>query len=457
MISKERPSSAQWTPARRVFTSFDRTYQAQADYFTPDRYSFWDDCASSNRYAMSRGAGLSYAAATFRESGTVVEHGRFNRLLDFDSARAVLEVEAGTTLGQIFDFSIRRGLFLGVQPGHPAITAGGCIGPDVHGKNQFRDGTFISCVESLRLFHPRHGILDLSAQQEPKLFRLTCGGYGLTGNILSARLRLTKAPSSTVAVRILPLDDIANLPEVFSDLAEKVDLLYSWHDFTARGRRFGSGFIVTGTFDKTSAPDSGKVLNRTYRAIDSSLARQMPISLWNRWSLPLFNRVYKLLSKRYGASRSISIYSFLFPVADKISYFHLFGKRGFHECQIILPVSTFGGFVDETRAYLNRHRVPVSLASAKLFRGSRELVRFTGDGICLALDFPHTREAVHLLDFLDNLMCDCCGWPNPIKDSRLSAAILARTYPEYDAFRRMLREFDPQRSYRSEMSDRLGL
>ena len=122
-----------------------------------------------------------------------------------------------------------------------------------------------------------------------------------------------------------------------------------------------------------------------------------------------------------------------------------------------MPASRFVDFTDAIRDYLRHHSVPISLASAKLFRGPRELLRFTGNGICLALDVPRIANAVPLLNFIDELMCECGGWPNLIKDSRLSADVVARTYPGYDTFRSKLREFDPQRMYRSEMSDRLGL
>ena len=129
----------------------------------------------------------------------------------------ILEVESGVTLGQIYRFATPRGLFLLVQPGHPKITVGGCIGADVHGKNQFRDGTFLNVVESLRLFHPSHGVLELSRSSNPDLFFLTCGGYGLTGNILTARLRLAPIPSSRIVLKTFP---VRNIYEFADDLAQ---------------------------------------------------------------------------------------------------------------------------------------------------------------------------------------------------------------------------------------------
>lgn len=448
--------SPKWPPGRRAFTSFDRGTTAEAHYFSPDRYSFWDEQESLGRGAISRGAGLSYAAASFRASGEVVEHSHFNRVLGFDSAQSIVEVEAGATLGRVFDFAAPRGLFLAVQPGHPNITIGGCIASDVHGKNQFRDGTFISRVQSLRLFHPGHGVLELSRENEPDLFHLTCGGYGLTGNIVSARIRLTPAPSTRVAVRIVPVADIFRLPEALLGLADRSDLLYSWHDFTARGSRFGSGHVVSGTFD--GPPEgAGDSPSRSFQSTDSFLARRLPVSLWNSWTTPIFNRLFDVVSQLPASSRSVPLYDFLFPVARKMSYFHFFGRRGFHEYQLVVPIAAFTKFVEGIRAYLNRRPLPISLASAKLFRGSRDLLRFTGDGICLALNLPRRAGTESFLSTLDELMVACDGWPNLIKDSRLSAGTVSSAYPDYETFRRRRREFDPKRLYRSELSDRLDL
>jgi decaprenylphospho-beta-D-ribofuranose 2-oxidase len=451
------PTTPRPLPGNRDYTSFDRGYRAQTGCFIPDRYSFWDSGPSASPPPISRGAGLSYAAASFAHAGATVEHRFFNRLLDFDSSTHVLEVESGVTLGQVYDFAIGHNLYLPVQPGHPNITVGGCIAPDVHGKNAFRDGTFLSQIESLRLFHPQHGILELNRSQHPDLFRLTCGGFGLTGNILSARLRLARA-GHAIELRVLPCDDIRAMPVALADAAAAADLVYTWHDFTALATNFGRGFLVTGSFVETNGPDDdGRLQSRARKAIDSSPLHHIPFSLWNRWTAPPFNLLYGELSRRWGTRKQISIYEFLFPVANKALYFHLFGRVGFHECQLLIPATGFSHFLEQLRGYLKRRRLPIALASGKLFRGPRELLRFAGDGICLALDFPRTAEGRAFAEFLDRTMLESGGWPNLIKDSRLSADVVAAAYPEYDRFRRQLREFDPLRSYRSELSERLAL
>jgi decaprenylphospho-beta-D-ribofuranose 2-oxidase len=442
-----------WTSEALRFRSFDGGVSVESQCFSPDRYRFWVTGADA---AISRGAGLSYAPASFSKNIPTVSHRHFDRLLDFDSSSNVLEVEAGISLGQIYQFASPRGLFLPVQPGHPKITAGGCIGADVHGKNQFRDGTFLSVVESLRLFHPGHGILNLSRSQNPDLFQLTCGGYGLTGNILTARLRLASAVSSRMQLSTTPIGNIEDLVDALPHATERNELVYSWHDFTARGQSFGRGVLISGRFQS-----GGKALpapnNRTDNGNLDSAPLGLPFSFFNRFSTRLFNRLYYTALRSGPLTKELSLYEFLFPVRNKELYFHLFGTRGFHECQIVIKTKRFGAFVAEIRRRLETHPVAVTLASAKLFRGRRDLLRFTGDGICLALDFPRNEAGTKFAAFLDDLMIAHGGWPNLVKDSRLTQRVAAATYPEYELFRGRLLALDPQRRYRSELSERLGL
>ena len=88
----------------------------------------------------------------------------FNRILDFCPTSGTIEVEPGIRLGELFAFSVPRGYLLSIMPGHPSITVGGCIGCNVHGKNQHREGNFENAVEALTVFHPEHGEQALFAK-----------------------------------------------------------------------------------------------------------------------------------------------------------------------------------------------------------------------------------------------------------------------------------------------------
>ncbi|HLQ38448.1 MAG TPA: FAD-binding oxidoreductase [Planctomycetota bacterium] len=435
--------------------SFDGGVRIATRHCRPDRLAFWDDPDRDTR-RIARGAGLSYAAASFSADAISTDHRSFDRILGFDAAGKTLEVEAGIALGKVYEFLAPRGFYLAVQPGHPSITIGGCIATDVHGKHQARDGTFEGHVRSLRLFHPDHGVLELSREQEPSLFELTCGGYGLTGDILSAKLAVVQLAAPRVLVTTTPLPDIRALPEALASASARADQLYSWHDFTARGDRFGHGYLIEGRWVTDRATEVHRP-RPWHSRLDADNRGAFRLGCFNRLTTRPFNALYQRLLRRQSAPQQLELFDFLFPVHDKEVYFKLFGRRGFHELQVLVPVAAFPEFLQRLRAAIERLRLPVTLASAKLFRGERRLLRFTGDGICLAIDFPRSRRSAAFATAVDAMLPGLGGWPNLIKDSRLPLATVRATYPQYEQFCERLHAFDPRRLYRSEMSERLGL
>jgi decaprenylphospho-beta-D-ribofuranose 2-oxidase len=444
------------TPASGArYLSFDGGVAARCQARFPDRYAFWDT-RTLLRQIIPQGAGLSYAAASFSPHATVIEHQHLNRILSFDATAQTIEVEAGIELGALYEFLAPRDFYLPVQPGHPRITVGGCIASDAHGKNQFRDGTFKSQVRSLRLFHPLHGTLDASRSLCHEIFDLTCGGYGLTGNILSATLRLTPLPSRAVNVTVIPLDEAEGIADQLENIASTHDLVYTWHNFTDQ-RRFGHSCIVCGAF----APDTGSfeqsLLQHSGGRLTSRTRGSWRVPFFNSLSVPVFNRAYMFAGRIRKKRARAPLRRFLFPVEPKEAYFRLFGKRGFMEYQVIVPRFAYPEFVRDVRQRLFRKPIPITLASAKYFGGDSQLLRFTGSGVCLVLDFPRTVDGKKFAEYLDQLLPVFGARPNIIKDSRLPAEVVARTYSEYEYFRQRLRDFDPKRLYGSELSERLRL
>lgn len=444
-----------WPAAQCEISSFDGGVRRRATLQRPDRYRFWDEKVSEPR--IPRGAGLSYAAASFREGGLSIEHTSFDRVLDFDSERRIVEVESGISLGTLHQFLASRALFLRIQPGHGRITVGGCIATDAHGKNQARDGTFINQVAGMTLSHPTQGLIDLDDRTEPDLFRLTSGGYGLTGHIIKARLRAVPVPSNTVEARIEPVSDLQSGAGRLASLAAEEDFMYSWHDFSATGAAFGRGFVCAARFvpDLHAPGEPYATVHAPPLSACGRAAWRLP--LLNRWTTKALNVSYRAKQLRGGGRSLTTLHDALFPVHAAQTYFTLFGAAGFHELQAIIPIGAVAEYAAAVRDYLVRRPIAITLASGKIFRGKRDLLRFTGDGLCLALNFPRTPEAGHFLDFLDERVIALGGVPNIIKDSRLPVSVVDATYPEAHRFRELLRTFDPKRWFRSELSDRLRL
>ncbi|MFA5983882.1 MAG: FAD-binding oxidoreductase [Methylococcaceae bacterium] len=457
LLNNQEPTRLTKSPQTGcAFVSFDGGTKANSRLEQPDRYRYWN-AASMLRPGISRGAGLSYAAASFIDTGLSVSHANFNRILGFDAKSRIVEVEAGITLYALYRFLSQHNLYLPVQPGHGRITVGGCIAADVHGKNQARDGTFINQVESLSLFHPSHGMLELSRESEPELFRLSCGGYGLTGNIIRAKLRASPIPASLIQLSAVKFEEVQQGLQQLGEQAQNADFTYTWHDMASAGKKFGSGYLYIANFVDDGVGRMPQPADTEAPELTSKTRSAWPLGLLNAYSVHLLNTIYRYQQKPILAGKLITLEQALFPVHKAQLYFKLFGRRGFHEYQAILPQDGLNEYLNMIEKYIRGEGLAISLASAKAFGGKPELLRFTGKGICFALNFPRTRSVEKLMPVLDNCLITLGGRPNLIKDSRLPRAVLDACYPGAEEFRSILTNFDPKRLYRSELSTRLDL
>lgn len=431
---------------KRTFHSLGFGESTQGDLTEPDRLRYFDSLPS-NRTAI-RGAGLSLVGAGFGGSDNVLGMRSYDRIRAFDVEAGILEVEAGATLGKLFGFLALKGWMLPVQPGYPGITIGGCIGANVHGKNQAHEGCFVDWVEELELFHPSHGRLILSAQSNPDLFDLTIGGFGLTGIILSAKLRLTRLTGQSVVVTPVEVASLDEAVKFMQTEGSGTDFQYSWHDMACSYQ--GKGMVFMGHFDKEGpTPETSP----EYHALDQDKFAA-PVGLMNRWSLSAMNLLYRRLN---DGEKSLSIWQALFPFASAPAYFYLYGKRGFLEHQVLISDEAASEYFQRFRVIAERHQVPLGLATIKLFGGSQKLLRFSGKGISFAIEAPRGAKTLALFADLDELDIALGGRANLIKDARLPAAVMERQYAEASEFRDRLRTFDPDRIFTSAMAERLAL
>ncbi len=439
--------------AQQRVVSFDGTNTLPTQLRRPDRLAAFR-IGSGDEKIIARGAGLSYVDASFGAGVTSIDLGAFDRITGFDAAARLVEVEAGVTLGALFHFLLRHGFYLPVQPGYMAITVGGCIGADVHGKNPAQDGTFITQVESLRLFHPDHGTIELSETLEPELFRASCGGYGLTGIILSARLRVTPLPGRAAEISLIPAESVQEAAALLAAMPPDCAGAHSWHDFARFDQRFGSGHVRLlrfATFDEavTALP--------RVSPLTPQRRRHLPLSLWTRWTARAVNAAYTRAHRTGETPKRTSLVEALFPVHGNEAYFFLFGRAGLYESQVILPETALDDYLAAIRHFAPQFGIAVTLGSAKRFAGGNDLLRYDGTGISLALNIARTRRAPDFLAELDRIVISAGGRPNLIKDSRLPRAVFDATYPEADRFRAVLRRWDPKARFRSGLATRLGL
>lgn len=419
---------------------------------------------------IPRGAGMSFSAASFGDGVTSIDVGKLDRIAMLENRSQTVTVEAGVAVGVLLEYLLSHGFYLPILPGYPTITVGGCIAADVHGKNQARDGNFVSQLEALTLHHVDHGMIDVSRDKNPELFELTVGGFGLTGTIVSATLKVKPIFESAIDMFVQRIENILTLPRLLVDAYKDNDYIVTWHDFNQTEGRFGSGFLELGVIvngnptvrnpDVTSLPIRQLKTSDTPLTLTSETRGNNFPSSYCRVFTGVMNAFYShCQTMNAGSVNRVSLHDCYFP--SKILrdlYFHGFGKNGLHEHQVIVPVNQFSSYIERVQWWLRRNELPITMASSKWFNGQKKFLRFNGAGVCFALDFPRCPSASKFLHFLDELTIDTQSTPNIIKDSRLPRHVIEKTYRgEYHDFRSKLLYFDPKRKYQSELSRRLEL
>ncbi|MBK7962087.1 MAG: FAD-binding protein [Bdellovibrionales bacterium] len=444
--------------------SFDGAESIRGSLYSPDRYRNLESifAGSEGRSFSVRGAGLSYANLSFGRGSSSIAMTQFNRFLDFDEVTGVVEVEAGMTLG-----TLRSGQFLGdgtLKSSRAILQLQSVVvWPQMFMvKNQFQDLNFKEQVQFVHLFHPVHGYIYCDRLTNPEVFNLTCGGFGLTGIVISVGIRLGRLMSSGVETETIEVEDIFQLPKMLRENSSKFDLLYSWHEFNTQNN-WGHGFLKAGRQvemknDKANGDSCDlSALAKAKQLLSEQRGRHLPMSLLFSSSVWLMNLAYLKKELFNGKGQIQPLVEFLFPVLQKTVYFDLFGRPGFHETQVLIPFDKFEAVMTELRSGLKKFSTPVTLASCKLFTGRQELLRFIGEGIVLAMNFPRNDTSAKLLDWWDQVVIEAQGLPNLAKDSRLSAEVVKKCYPQYDLFLEQLHKWDPKRIFQTAFAVRLGL
>lgn len=447
--------------AEKNFKSFDGYETYSGKLYAPDRYRILESIFKEPGTFSVQGAGLSFPALSFGGGSAAIQLEQFNRFLAFDETTGIVEVEAGMNLGDLAKMTVPKGWYLKVQPGHPSITIGGCLGADVHGKNQFQDLNFKEQVVFLNLYHPHKGFIFCDRKTNPDLFHLTCGGWGLTGVVVSIGIQLGKLKSRHIETETLPITDIFQLPALLKERSATDDLIYSWNDFNS-SQNWGKGFLKVGRYKKGTVEaefnlDAELEILEKAKTLHSEDRGAAPFNVLNRLGVSLLNFAYSNKELRGPKTQTQTLVDFLFPVINKTIYYDLFGKSGFHESQVLIPFEQYKSVMTELKAGLQKFPVPISLASCKLFRGQQELLRFIGEGVVLAFNFPRSANSVRLLEWWDGVVKAHQCLPNISKDSRVPLEVVKACYPHFSQFKTQLHAWDSQRVFQNSLSKRLEL
>jgi decaprenylphospho-beta-D-ribofuranose 2-oxidase len=400
---------------------------------------------------IAHAAGRAYGDCALNDQGSAVLTSGLNRILSFDPASGVVEVEPGVTFRQLVDEFLPRGFMVPVSPGTGFATIGGAVANDVHGKNHEQAGSFCNHVEQVDLLTPSGRVHTIGPGVERRLFEATCGGLGLTGLLTRIRFRMKPVPGPAVLRRV---ERVGDLDAFLAAMQAREGASYSvgWIDGTARGRGLGRGILETAEPVADAVPrPSGRALKIPFNFPDIAL---------NPLSIRAFNELYFYKAPAAPCSLAVRYEKFLYPLDALHEWNRIYGVRGFYQFQNVVPFEAGPAALRELLEVIAGSRRASFLAVLKRLGAGQGIsgpLSFPMPGYTLALDFPAGTGIEALYERLVGITLKYGGRVYLAKDALLRAAAFREMYPRWREFLGVLEEIDPKQRLQSDMSRRLRL
>lgn len=385
------------------------------------------------RPVLAYGNGRSYGDSCLNDGGGLIMARRLDRIVTFDPGSGLITCEAGVLLDEILQQVVAAGWFLPVTPGTCFVTVGGALANDVHGKNHHRAGTFGRHVRAFQLVRSDGTRVICSRDDNPELFAATIGGMGLTGLIRRVTLQLARIDSPEMMQEAIHFDGLDRFFALAADSDASHDYTVAWIDSLATGKSFGRGVF----FRANHAPAGDVRPLKPARRLAFPLTP--PVSLINRFSLRIFNTLYRNAQPATPHPRRIAFRPFFYPLDRVSDWNRAYGPKGLRQFQCAIPMAQ----ARQTVELMLRRTLAAGEASfltvLKLFGDvpSPGMMSFPIPGATLTLDFAHRGErTLTLLDELDRIAIEAGGRVNPYKDARMSPACFEASFPQWRDFAR---------------------
>jgi len=421
-----------------------------------------------------RGAGCSYGDASTGAEGHVLDLSRMDRVLAWDPASGVADLEAGVTIERLWKHILPDGWWPKVVPGTMFPTVGGAAAMNIHGKNDYAVGTFGDNTLELDVVLPSGEMRTCSRASGSDLFHAAIGGFGMLGTISRVKVRTQRIHSGEIEVRGISTHDLREMMERFEARTGSADYLVGWIDCFAGADDLGRGLIHDARYlEPGEDPDPERTLRVAHQELPGSILGFPKSQVWRL--LRLFNHdpgmrlvnALKCLAGRLEGMRgpyreAHAGFNFLLDyVPDWKWAYGRRERRGLIQHQLFLPRDAAHDVLVEVLSRCRAAGFVSYLGVLKRHRPDPFWLTHALDGWSLALDFkvtPERRAALwrHCRE-LTAIVLAAGGRFYFAKDLVLQPADVERFLPaeRLAAFRALKRELDPDDLLCTDLSRRL--
>ncbi len=274
----------------REFTDAGRIVKIPVDTVwhiasTADVSSALDYARTHDLKVSIAGKKHSMGGQSIARKGVVLDMLRFNKILAFDSVRQIVTVESGVTWADLQEYLNPMGFACIAMQGPNIFTIGGSISVNAHGWDT-RQEQVGQTVVSMRVMLADGSVVTCRSSENPQLFHLIIGGYGLFAVILDADIKVTH--NSLLSRHNLEMP-YPKLPAFLHDsVLNRPDIQLVFADLSIAPENFLADAVVSTFTGNQSAVSTAPLVEESYVSRDKlflQLSRKFGWGKALRWRL----------------------------------------------------------------------------------------------------------------------------------------------------------------------------
>jgi len=362
--------------------------------------------------------------------------------IKIDYKKKMIECNSNFKIIELLKYLEIKNLTLPVLPGTGQITIGGAIASDVHGKNHVYAGSFCNHVEEITIMSANGKIIKCTPQKKQKLFKATCGGMGLTGIILSAKIKIKKLISNTMEIKNYFIKDIDELIKL---LKIKNEYMVTWLDFYSIKGNFLRAILSVGSFVKHDKKDMMKfkipqIFNKLY---------------FNLYFIRLFNFIFYNI-KKFRKKNYVNYKKFLLPFDNFDHDKKFYGNQKIIQIQILIRNKYFKKNLIKFLRLIKKFKLNCYLVGLKKFgKKNSNFLSFPEEGYTITADFLIEQKKLSFLNrFINELFIGNYKF-YLTKDILLNKKHFLITYPDAHKFLAVKKKYDNINKIHSSLFSRI--
>jgi FAD/FMN-containing dehydrogenase len=410
--------------------------------------------------AFAGGRG-SMGGQQFCAGGLVLDTRKLNRVLDVDTRRGLVKVEAGIQWPELIEQlesaqanQPKLWTIAQKQTGADRISIGGTISANAHGRG-LSMRPFIADVESFVLVSANGEEVECSRTRNPELFRLAAGGYGLFGFIHAATLRLVPRQILERVVELVRIDDLIKR---FDD---RISEGFLYGDFQFAIDDTSDDFLRTGVFSCYRPVKRDQPPPANQRELDrDDWMRLITLAHTDK------RLAFRLYSEHYLASSGQVYYSDRHQLADYEDGYHRQLDRTLdstHKAsemisELYVPRNRLADFMAAVSEDFREHRVNLIYGTIRLIeRDGESFLEWASEPwacVIFNLHTEHTAEGIKhsmaAFQRLIDLAIERGGKYYLTYHRWATREQVERCYPQLRQFLALKRKYDPRERFQSD-------